>query len=363
MTSAARHRHRGAPVALLGALCGLLLAGGCGGTGHPSAPGGGPLPFLGLVPNPTDANFANPDSNLAAIQLLQSTGVDFTQSGDLWSSLEPTPGAIDGARVRFQARVFATLGLAQYYNLRIVDTNQRGVPADLAATAWDAPEMLARVDAMVDTLLAVAANWPFVALSLGNEVDGYFGQPAHQAEFPAYLALVRREIARVHAARPGLKVACCTTSPPANPAAWVGDSLNASTDVRVYTYYPFVPASDFQHRPPTVLDGDLDAIVARAATPVLLQEVGYSSSAACGSSPAAQAEFVRRFRRWHARQSRDRVLGANYFLFTDWTSATLNRLFAYYGGTSPGFAGYLGGLGLRDSLGRAKPSWEAWRAP
>jgi hypothetical protein len=224
--------------------------------------------------------------------------------------------------------------------------------------------MLARVDAVVDTVLAVAAHWPFVALSLGNEVDGYFGQPAHQAELPAYRALLQREVARIHAARPGLPVACCTTSPVLNPAAWVGDTLNRYTDVRAYTYYPFVPASDFQHRPPSSLEPDLDAIVARApGTPVFLQEVGYSSSPACGSSVAAQAAFVDRFRRWHARQSRSRVLGANYFLFTDWTSATLNTLFAYYGGTSPGFAGYLGGLGLRDSNGIAKPSWEAWRSP
>lgn len=357
-------RRSAARLAVAAALLAVaLLAAGCGGGSNPASPGAGPLPLLGLVANPTDASVANPDSNLAAIRLVQSTGVNLTQSGDLWSSLESSPGVIDGQRVRFQAQVFATLGLAQYYNLRLVDTNQRGVPADLATTAWNAPAMLARVDALVDTVLAVAADWPFVALSLGNEVDGYFGQPAHQAELPAYRALLAREIARIHAARPGLRVACCTTSPVLNPFAWVGDTLNAYTDVRAYTYYPFVPASDFQHRPPSVLEGDLDAMVARAATPVFLQEVGYSSAAACGSSPAAQADFVRRFRQWHARQSRGRVIGANYFLLTDWTSATLATLFAYYGGTSAGFAGYLGGLGLRDTNGVAKPAWEAWRNP
>lgn len=344
-------------------LAALLLAAGCGGSSTPVVPGSGPVPLLGLVANPTDGNFDDPDSNLAVIELLKSTGVNLTQSGDLWSTLETSPGVISGQAVRFQSQVFATLGLARHYNLRLVDTNQRGVPADLATTAWDDPAMLSRVDAVVDTLLAVAAHWPFVVLSIGNEVDGYFGQPARQAELPAFRALLRREIARVHAARPGLPVGCCTTSPQQNPAAWVGDTLNAYTDVRIYTYYPFMPASDFQHRPPSVLDGDLDAMVARAATPVFLQEVGYSSSPACGSSTAAQADFVRRFRQWHARQSRSRVLGANYFLFTDWTSATLNMLFGYYGGTSPGFAGYLGGLGLRDSNGLAKPSWEAWRNP
>jgi len=345
------------------ALAALLALAGCGGSSDSVAPGAAPVPLLGLVANPTDAHANDPDSNLAAIDLLKSTGVNLTQSGDLWKTLESSPGSIDGHTVRFQAQVFAFLGLAQYYNLRLVDTNQRGVPADLATMAWDDPAMFARVDAVVDTVLAVAAHWPFVALSLGNEVDGYFGQSAHQAELPAYRALLQREVARIHAAHPGMPVACCTTSPVRNPAAWVGDTLNRYTDVRSYTYYPFAAASDFQHLPPSTLDADLDAAVARAATPAFLQEVGYSSSPACGSSTTAQADFVRRFRHWHARQSRSRVLGANYFLFTDWTSATLNLLFTYYGGTSPGFAGYLGGLGLRDSNGVAKPAWEAWRNP
>ena len=35
----------------------------------------------------------------------------------------------------------------------------------------------------------------------------------------------------------------------------------------------------------------------------------------------------------------------------------------WLGLVSPGFAGYLGGLGLRDSNGVAKEAWEAWRNP
>lgn len=353
-------RRRRAPLALLLA---AALAAGCGGSSGPAAPGAGPVPLLGLVANPTDASFANADSNLAAVTLLASTGVNLAQSGDLWRDLEPSPGTIDGRRLRFQAGVYAALGLAQYYNLRVIDTNQRGVPSDLAGTAWDDPAMLARADAMVDSVLAVAAQYPLVAFAFGNEVNAYFAQPAHLAELPAFVTLLRHVVARVHAARPGLPVGCCTTAPLRDPAAWIGDTLNAYTDVRAHTYYPFVPASDFQHEPPSVVEPDLDALVNRAASPLFLQEVGYSSSPACGSSPAAQADFVRRFRQWHARQSRTQVLGANYFLFTDWSAATLNSLFGYYQFTSPGFAGYLGGLGLRDSSGLAKPGWEAWRKP
>jgi hypothetical protein len=344
-------------IALLAAV--LSSTTGCG-KGSTVAPGP-ERPYLGMVANPSDAFVNDADSNRVVLETLRTTGVDFIQSGDLWKTLEPTPGAPSAATPRFAAHVLSAFGLRQYYNLRLVDTNQRGTPADLNATAWDAPEMFARVDAMVDSLMSVAQLHPFVAFSLGNEVDVYFG--AHPGELPAFRALLAREVARVHASRPGLPVGCCITSPLRNANAWVGDTLNAYTDVRVYTYYAFQAGTDFQHLPPATATADLDAMRDHGATPLLLQEVGYSSSAACASSPAAQANFVRHFRQWVAAQSRSRVLGANYFLYTDWSGATLNTLFAYYGLVSPGFAGYLGGLGLRDSNGVAKEAWEAWRNP
>ena len=235
---AARRASRG--VLALAAFTAALFAAGCG-KDNTVAPGP-ERPYLGMVANPVDAYVNDADSNRVVLETLRSTGVDFLQSGDLWKTLESVPGSPSAAVPRFQAKVFAAFGLRQYYNLRIVDTNQRGTPSDLNATAWDAPEMFTRVDAMVDSLMGVAQLYPFVAFSLGNEVDVYFG--AHPGELPAFRALLRREIARVHASRPGIPVGCCTTSPVRNANAWVGDTLNAYTDVRVYTYYPFQPGSE-----------------------------------------------------------------------------------------------------------------------
>ncbi len=347
-------------LALAACLALAVALGGCGKSSTPITPGSGPLPYLGLVPNPSDPAFFHPDSAREAVELPRSTGVNMVQMGDLWRTLEPSAGALSGATLRLQCFIYTTLGVRPFFNLRLIDTNQRGVPADLASTAWDAPAMTARVDAVVDTILAVSQLYPLIVLGIGNEVDVYFA--AHPSELPAFRALLTRQIARIHAAQPGLPVGTSTTSPQ-NGNGWVGDTLNAYTDVRMYTYYPFVPASDFQMQPPSVLDADLDAMLARGTSPMFMQEVGYSSSPACGSSPALQSEFARRFRQWHARQTRSRVLGVSYFMYTDWSSATLNTLYTYYGLVSPGFAGYLGGLGLRDSSGIAKPAWEAWKNP
>ena len=43
-------------------------------------------------------------------------------------------------------------------------------------------------------------------------------------------------------------------------------------------------------------------------------------------------------------------------------AARPGMLFDYYGFVSPGFAGYLGTLGLRDTLGAPKPAWDAWKS-
>jgi hypothetical protein len=335
----------------------LLAFAGCSDEG-PTQPGSPAKAWLGISANPSDFDF--PDSIGSAILTAQATGANFMQNGELWSTLEPSPGAIDVRSVRQSLPILSALGFATYYNLRLVDTNNRGTPADLATTAWDDPILIARVDAVLDSLIEVFELAPPVAFAFGNEVDVYFS--AHPGELTAFRSLFQHARARVRARLPGLPVGTCTTSPISNPAAWVGDTLNASADVVLYTYYPFQPASDFVFRPPATFEPDMSAMLARAGTkPLGLQEVGYSSATVCGSSQAAQADFVRRFRTWTAAQPRSRVLFANWFLMTDWSSATLTTLFAYYGGSSPGFAGFLGELGLRDTTGTAKPGWNAWR--
>jgi hypothetical protein len=335
----------------------ILAFSGCSGHG-PTQPGPSAKAYLGISANPSDFDF--PDSIGSAILTARATGATFMQGGDLWRSLEPSTGAIDVGSVRQSLPVLSAIGFATYYNLRIVDTNNRGTPSDLASTAWDDPAMIGRVDAVLDSLITIFELAPPAAFAFGNEVDVYFS--IHSGEFAAFRTLFRHARERVRARLPGLPVGTCTTSPVLNPNAWVGDSLNTYADVVIYTYYPFQPATDFVFRPTSTFEPDMSAMLARAGSkPLALQEVGYSSAAVCGSSQAAQADFVRRFRTWTAAQPRSRVLFANWFLMTDWSSMTLNTLFAYYGAYSPGFAGFLGELGLRDTTGAAKQGWSTWR--
>ncbi len=358
MTAAAAGRRRRL-FALLVVLA--ACASGCGGESG-TAPGAVPMALVGVSSNTSDAAFALPtfgDSVLRVLQDAKAAGADVQIRAPQWDRVEPTPGTWQLAEEQLYLDVHRSLGLRTHLNLRILDTISRNLPADLASLAWDDPVLVARVDVLVDTLAALARRSDLVSVAIGNEVDAYFGE--HPGEFPAFLALYRREVARFHAAAPGVPMGISTTNPLANPLAHYGDSLNVTSDIVLHTFYDTQPGG-FTQKPAPAFDADLEAVVARAhGKPVAFQEVGYASSPVVGGSPEAQAEAARRFRAWLGRQPRSRVLYASWFLYTDWSSVSLNSLFGYYGFQTPEFAAFLGSLGLRDSLGRAKPAWETFR--
>jgi hypothetical protein len=335
------------------ALVPALLA-GCGSKGSPVMPGSAPQPYLGLVAN-VAAN-ESPADYVTALSRVRSSGADLQYASVQWdtfdiSNLRPLMDGLEGV-----------LGYSVYINLATIDTNVDRRPADLKGLAWDDARVMARLDSTVDTLVAVLKKPPqrtLIAMALGNEVDAYLA--AHTAERPAYERLLAHEYARIHAAMPGVPVGVSTISPMGSPNAAIGDSVHSYGDLVIYTYYPFQGGTDFVHKPTTTLDPDFDTMSMRAgAKRWALQEVGYSSSAVNGSSPAAQADFVKRFRARVAGESRDHLLFASWFLYSDFSSTLVNQLTVYYGGSSPGFVAYLGNLGLRDTLAADKPSWTAW---
>lgn len=342
---------------LAAATLGLGLA-ACSKGPTSGAPRWGSASYLGLAANPTDD--APADSFGTALLTARATGVELGIAAPRWNELESAPGVIDLSSYRTLLAAYQSLGFVTYLNLRTVDTNQRAVPADLAAVSFASPAMIARMDAVVDSVIVLATQYPLVAIALGNEVDAYFS--IHPAELADFVALYQREVGRIHARLPSLKVGIATISPVQNPNAAIGDQLNASSDVLIYTYYPFQPATDFLFRLPSTLTPDFAAMHAHAAgRPWALQEVGYGNSPVNGSSDSLQADFVRRFRAEVGSSSRSDLLFASWFDYTDWQSARVNGFLAYYGVSTPGFAAYLGHLGLRDSSGTPKPAWNAWR--
>lgn len=358
-------RTRAALASLALALAGLLALAGCSSSdGGPTAPPPPAASQLGLYCGPDSASAAVQDSFANAVLFGLGSGMTVFPLSPLWTELEPDSGIYQTSELPGLFQLLPAVGLEAYINLRIIDTNQRNQPAYLPPDiAFDDPRYVARVDALVDTLIRYLDDDDVIAFSLGNEVDAYFGNPSHQAELPAFRALVQRQIQRIKARLPGLRIGVCTISPTYSAgSAFVGDTLNAYTDLAIYTYYAFQNSLPFQHVPPAQLPADFATLKARAAgKPWALQEVGYSSSPLNGSDEAKQAEFVTRFRDYmRASQQSDLVFGA-YFLQTDFTQTLVDSLAGYYGLATPEFKAYLKNLGLRRSDGTVKPSWYAWR--
>jgi len=91
--------------------------------------------------------------------------------------------------------------------------------------------------------------------------------------------------------------------------------------------------------------------------PLILQEVGYPSSAILSSSDQKQAQFVTQvFRAWKANGNRIPFL--NFFLLHDLPTQSCIELAKYYGLPSDrNFQSFLCSLGLRQSDGRPKLAW------
>ena len=331
---------------------------GCGDDDSVTGPGRPARSYLGLAANPDSTD--PPDSIASAIYTAIATGATMWTFTPLWSELEPDSGEYQVGTLRQSALILNSLGLAVYVNVRVLDTNQRAFPGYLAGVPMGSPRLQARLDALVDTVFASLVGVNLLSVSLGNEVDAYFA--LNPGELDAWKDLFVRERGRIRGRLPGLPVGCCTISPLENPRAWVGDTLNAYTDLRIYTHYPFLSGSDFTHRAPAGLEADLDAMAAHGpgATLWALQEIGYSSSPVNGSSEAAQADFVRRFRAYMKTSNRSSLQFAQWFLYTDFPQDLVDTLLVYYGASSPGFAAYLKNLGLRRSDGTPKEAWNAW---
>ena len=287
-----RPRHARRLVALALVLAPLAFS-GCS-KPQPTAPAGADRALLGLLANPSDFHYA--DSIGSSFAIAQATGARFFPYTPLWRDVETGPGVIDLAIPRLTLSVLKAYGQERLVNLRLIDTGSRGCPPDLAARAWDDPAMVARIDAVVDSLAVLAREWRPLAVALGNEVDVYFEK--YPGEFAAFQAMYARQVGRLHAPVPGLRVGIVSTSHAVTPATAYADSLDRFSDIRLHTFYPLVPGSDFLQRDPSSLAAELDAIVARAEDPVAFRRCGYSSSAVNDGSPSKQAAFVRAFKGW-----------------------------------------------------------------
>jgi hypothetical protein len=151
---------------------------------------------------------------------------------------------------------------------------------------------------------------------------------------------------------------CVTHTGATGPLADSVTALNATSDAWVTTFYPL--GAGFQPTGPGAATTALPEMVARAGgRPVVVQEIGYPSSTALGSSDAEQAAFFgNAFAAWAA--AGDAIPFFGVFALHDFPTTTCDELATYYGlPGDPAFKAFLCSLGLLRVDGTAKDAWQA----
>ncbi|MDQ5871839.1 MAG: hypothetical protein M3547_06485 [Acidobacteriota bacterium] len=311
-------------------------------------------PALGLAVNlPASASAAD---RQRALDQARATGVSVLALEVSWPAAEPRPRKYDVADVVRAARLLRQSGATLHLDLPLVDGRGRQVPADLSASRFDDPKLAARLGRLFEALGPALLD--FSTLSLGNEADSYFA--ARPEELTAYLRLFGGAVEFLGKAAPRLLVGVATAAPMDSRAPGVAARLHEKSPAVFFVYAPFVAAAPFTHRPPGTLESDWKSILAAAAgRPAAFTEVSFSSSPENGSTPAKQADFVRRMRKFLATADPARLLFARYVPWRDPPPGVVPAAQE----PSPEErrrTAFFANRGLQRSDGTAKPAWREW---
>jgi hypothetical protein len=290
----------------------------------------------------------------AEIVNAQAIGSSAVQITFPWRVLEPTAGQRDLEFLTFAMGYYRDRNVTVLLSIPTIDTVEKMFPADLMALAMDDPAVIARLDSLLDDVLALSGV-ELTYLVIGNEVNIYLGGRP-QSEWDAYENLVTAAVAHVNAVRPsveaGLSVSFGGLSDARLPA------LTAGTDVRYVTYY-FI-GNDFGGTPADNITDDFATMVAYAGSqPLVLKELGYPTGPATGGSEAGQAEFVHEvFAAWDTDATRIPLL--MFSIMFDRSRTYCEETAAYYGfPDDEEFIQFLCTLGFRSVTDQPKPAWTA----
>lgn len=254
--------------------------------------------------------------------------------------------------------------------LQIAPTNTgvKEVPSELMDFSFSDPILINRFNTLLDTVFAHIPDVTLSALNIGNESDLNFGtNQAQYDEFKVFLDSVTNHAKELYFNLHGVDLKTGTTLThhglTDNATSNLCQSLNDGLDIVAVTYYPL--NGDFTMKPPSVVSGDFEALVAQypdSSQPIYFTECGYASSELCNSSETLQADFWSEvFSAWDTHQ--DNIEYITVFKSTDWSASAVNELGEYYNLQDTVFKEYLRTLGVRtwNGDGSNKEAYERIR--
>ena len=318
---------------------------------HSVAPRAGAI-RVALAANTFANEGFSPRSVEARFRQSREAGVNLIYVSPKWNEIETSREKYKLQDIEYQIGEASQDNLPAVFHVRVIDTNQRAMPADLMGKPFDSEEVGARLDRLLDAVLPRLEGRVKYFL-VGNEIDGYF--KAHPGEVQAFAKLVARAAAHIRNSVPDARVSVSTTIGGIDEAGPLRPILD-QTAFFALTYYPL--SSDFMVRDPSTVDADFPRIFAAAGSKqIFLQEVGYPTSTVNGSSEDKQAEFFSRVLDRVAANP-NRFIGVNFTFMSDFSDSLVKSFTAYY--RMPGadrFGSFLKTLGMFDDRGRPKKSW------
>jgi hypothetical protein len=311
-----------------------------------------PAPAVGIALNLSPS--APPALRQETLEAVRRTGASFFALTLSWSAAEPSPRKFNLEEITRTARLLRQSGATLHLDLPLVTETARDVPADLAGVAFDDPKLSLRLGHLLDALMPALLD--FQTISLGDAADVYFADKPE--ELRAYRRLFDGAVQFLKKKAPRLLVGVTTLAPTESPAPEVAALLHQRSPLLLYIYCPFARGKSFEQRAPESLETDWATLVAGAAQrPIAFPVVSYSSSPENGSSPAKQAEFVRRFRKFLARADGRTILFARYVALRDDTGTEADASESPAGERRRAF---LQNRGLETAAGSPKPAWQQW---
>ncbi|MGE0762563.1 MAG: hypothetical protein AB7N80_04730 [Bdellovibrionales bacterium] len=238
-----------------------------------------------------------------------------------------------------------------FFNLPSLTHTGRKIPSDISGLAFNHATIKTRYRRAIDNVQPYL-NDSVKYFSLGNEVDSYLKtRPA--AEWTEYKELIEDARTYLKSLKPNIIVGVTTTFEgfSGTESTEIAD-LNTNMDAIFLTYYPISGA--FVADNPGVVSTDFATMVTQSGSKaVIIQEIGYPTSATNSGSEANQATFISNvFDEWKQRGS-TKFPFISFFKRRDWNAC---ECAAQTSGGSAGqpFYEFMCSLGILNNNSAAK---------
>jgi hypothetical protein len=306
------------------------------------------------------------DGYLDALNAAHATGINLYGMSPEWTDLETAPFTFS-----LQKDIVNPLTLLDPNStklksfilvIKMIDTNRKILPGDIASKSFDDPEVIHRFLFLLDAIAVLQQVDRISHILIGNEVDAYLS--TNPGELNAFKIFYTQAVNHIHQTMPWIKAGTIITFNSHSSNLTIFNTLTPLSDFVCYTYYPTDEQSpQWKMRPPADAVSDIKMMAERAGSKSFaFTEIGYSSSTENNSSEQLQKQFVETmFASLRPYKETGKLEFVYYHGLYDYAPGFCNGYGQSQGIDPTYLCGFLNNLGLKNyTTGNPKPAWDAF---